>query len=387
MKKLTAALLLLSLLLCGCNSNPITEIHIAQTVTGGDVIIETPDSMYLGETVYAVATCPVSNSAIDDEGNRVFTQSYQKFRFYLDNNQVQGEIEAHLQQKMNQFFADAATIQEQAKEDCFSTEDWVPYYAKVQHTPTRVDGAVISLYTLHESYSGTAPMRSISATNYDATTGQVLYLGDILEPNCTGSMLAGMVLGQLGSVQDLYQGYQDMVTEVFGDNISGFSNWYLTPEGLCFLFSPYEINPTGVQVTLPYHALEGLVQDFYLPPSVTATGTIGAGIWGEDDGERFSFIAQVELASDGSDVVIYPDETIHNLRIEIGDLSEDGAIYTPTATVFSADAFYLGNAVVLRTSLADDAQVLRVSYFSGGQAMSAFVLYNREDGSILLAYG
>ena len=386
MKKLTAALLCLCFTLCGCNSKPITEIYIPQTVTGGDVIIDTPDTIYLGETVYAVATCPVSSSATDDEGNTIFTQSYQKFRFYLDNNEAQKQIEDQLQQRMNQFFADAGTIQSQAQTDAHSTEDWVPYYAKIQHTVTRVDSTVISLYALHESYSGTAPVRSVSAVNYDATTGQVLYLGDILEPVCTGSLLSALILRQVNG-EDLYPGYQDAVTELFSGDFSGFSNWYLTTEGLCILFSPYEINPSGVEITLPYSMLEGLLADPFHPVSGTATGTLGADILIEDDSERFSFIAQLELSTDGSDVVIYPNETVHNLRIELGTLSEDGAVYTPTATVFAADAFYLGNAVVLRTPLGEDAPILRVSYFSGGQSMSACVLYNSEDDSILLTYG
>ncbi len=387
MKKLTAAILCLTFFLCGCNSKPITEIHIAQTVTGEDVIIDTPDTMYLGETVHAVATCPVSSSATDDEGNVIFTQTYQKFRFYLDNNETQKQIEAHLQQRMDRFFADAGTIQAQAQADCFSTDDWIPYYAKMQHTPTRVDGAVISLYTLHESYSGTAPVRSVSAVNYDATNGEVLYLGDVLEPACTGSLLSSMVLRQLTDVADLYSGWQDTVTELFSGNFAGFSNWYLNQDGLCILFSPYEINPGGTEVTLPYTILEGLLSDIFLPTPSTAGGTLGADLLSEDDGERFSFMAQLELAQDGSDVVIYPNETIEHLRIELGTLSEDGAVYTPASTVFAADAFYLGNAVVIRTPMEENSPILQVSYYSGGQSMSAHVLYNSEDDSILLAYG
>lgn len=387
MKKLTAVLLLLSLALCGCNAKPITEIHIAQTVTGEDVIIETPDTMYLGEAVHAVVTCPVSSSAIDSQGKAVFTQSYQKFRFYLDNNQVQQQIESHLQQKLDRFFSDASAIQAQAQEDCYSTEDWVPYYTKIHHTPTRVDGSVISFYAIHESYSGTSPSHSVSATNYDATTGAVLYLGDVLEPVCTGDILSPMILRLLPHTEDLYQGYQDTVTEMFSGDFSGFSNWYLDQQGLCILFAPYEINPVGAQVTLPYRSLEGLLKDAFLPATDAASGTLGANIWGDDDGERFSFTAQVELAENGSEVVIYPNETIHNLRIELGDLSEDGTVYTPTTTVFATDAFYLSNAVVLRTPMDEGSPVLRVSYFSGGQNMSAYVLYNSEDDSILLAYG
>lgn len=385
MKKLTAAMLCLSLSLCGCNSKPITEIHIAQTVTGENVIIDTPDTMYLGDAVHAVATIPVTSSAVDDKNNVIFTQSYQKFRFYLDNNQVQKTIEDHLQQKMDQFFADAATIQAQAREDCFDTEDWVPYYAKIHHTATRVDGAVISLYTLHESYNGTAPVCSVSAVSFDAVTGDVLYLGDILD--CTGSMITPILLQQLTGVEGLYEGYEDTLRELFSGSIQGFSGWYLNPEGLCILFSPYELSPVGVEVTIPYSMLEGLLKEDFLPAPSTAGGTIGADILGEDDAERFSFMAELELSQNGSEVVIYPNETVNNLRIEIGDLTDNAAVYTPTHTIFATDAFYLGNAVVIRTPMGEDAPTLRVSFFSGGQEMSAYVLYNSEDDSILLAYG
>lgn len=385
MKKLTAALLCLCFSLCGCNDKPITEIYIAQTVTGENVIIETPDTMYLGEAVHAVATLPVTSSAVDDKNNVIFTQSYQKFRFYLDNNQVQKKIEDHLQQRMDRFFADAGIIQSQAREDCLRADDWVPYYAKIDHTVTRVDGTVISLYTSHESYNGTAPVQSVSAVNFDAGTGDVLFLGDILARD--GSDLIPILLQQLAGVEGLYQGYADAVTELFSGNTQGFTNWYLDQNGLCILFSPYEISPVGVEVAIPYSMLEGLLEEQFFPLSGTAQGTLGADIFGEDDTERFTFLAELDLQSDGSNVVIYPNDTVNNLRIEIGQLTDNGAVYTPASTIFATDAFYLGNAAVIRTPLGEDAPVLRVSFCSEGQELSAYVLYNSEDDSILLAYG
>ena len=124
-----------------------------------------------------------------------------------------------------------------------------------------------------------------------------------------------------------------------------------------------------------------------MPADSTAQGALAADIWQEDDSERFSFTAHAELDKDGTDVVFYPSETVRNLRIETGSLSADGAVYIPTATVFRADAFYLGNALIITTKLSNDAPVLRISYFSGGQEMSAYALYNSLDGTILLSYG
>ena len=387
MKKLTAAMLCLCLLLCGCDYPTVTEMHTVQTVTGENVIIETPDTMYLGETVYAVVTCPVIATATEDSGQVIFTQAYQKFRFYLDNNQAQANIEADLQQRMNRFFADAAVIQSQAQEDYSDNEDWTPYYAKVSYVPSRVDGAAISLYALHESYNGAAPTQTLSAVNYDAASGRTLYLADVLTPECTGTAFAAVVLKGLKASTGLYHGYEDLVADIFSAGLAGYSGWYFHSGGLEILFSPYEISPGAVQVTLPYSSLEGLLREEFVPADSTAQGALAADIWQEDDSERFSFTAHAELDKDGTDVVFYPSETVRNLRIETGSLSADGAVYIPTATVFRADAFYLGNALIITTKLSNDAPILRISYFSGGRAMSAYALYNSLDGSILLSYG
>lgn len=387
MKKLTAALLCLCVTLCGCNNKPITDIQIAHTVAGENVIIETPDTMYLGDTVYAMVTCPVSSSAVDDQGQVIFTQSYQKFRFYLDNNDAQQTMEQDLQTRLNRFFANAGTIQAQAQQDCFSTEDWIPYYAKIRYTPTRIDEDVISLMAVHETYNGNATAQSISCVTYDTATGAVLYLGDILEPTCTGSVLAQRVIEELEGTEGLYAEYADSVYDIFSGSISGYSNWYFDQEGLCVQFSPYEIGPSDVRVRIGYDALGGMVKDLYLIGPDTAQGSLAAEIWPEDAEERFSFMAQAELDPKGSKIVIYPNETVNGLRVEAGTLEEDGAVFTPTATVFAADSFYLGNALVLTTQLTGEAPTLRVSYRSGGQSVSAYVLYHAEENEILLAYG
>lgn len=387
MKKLSAMLAFLCVLLCGCNAEPITEIQIAKTVSGQDVIIDTPDTMYLGESVYAIATCPVTDAAVDDQGQTIFSQSYQKFRFYLDNDQVQQAIETDLQKRLDLFFAEAGNIQSLAQEDCFSTEDWSAYSARIQYTPARVDGSVISLYAAHESYNGTGTAQSVSGICYDSATGNVLCLGDILDPTCTGGVLAQNIIDRLGDVEGLYDDYAATVRDIFSGDISGFSNWYMDTVGICFLFSPYELSPQTVQVVIPYSALEGLVLEQYLPALPEATGSLGAEQFQPElHRERFSFIAELVLDQTGSPVVIYPSDTVTNLRVEIGDLSSDGTDYAPEATVFAADALYAGNAVVLTIDQSPDAPVLRVSYRSNGQDVSAWVLYS-EDGSILLAYG
>ena len=387
MKKLSATLALLCALLCGCNAEPITDIQIAYTVSGQDVIIDTPDTMYMGESVYAIATCPVTDAALDDQGQTIFSQSYQKFRFYLDNNQVQQTIEADLQNRLDLFFAEAGNIQNLAREDCFSTDDWIPYSTHIQYTPSRIDERVISFYATHESYNGTGTSQSISGICYDSNTGNALCLGDILDPSCTGAVLAQNITDRLGDIDGLYDDYSVTISDIFSGDISGFSNWYMNTIGLCFLFSPYEISPTPIQVVIPYSALNGLMLDAYLPALPEGSGSLGAEQFQPDiHKERFSFIAELVLNQQGQPVVIYPNNTIANLRIEIGALNSDGTDYTPEATVFAADVLYAGNAVVLTIDQSPDAPVLRVSYRSNGQDVSAWVLRS-EDGSLLLAYG
>ncbi|MBQ3215200.1 MAG: DUF3298 domain-containing protein [Oscillospiraceae bacterium] len=388
MKKFTAALALLSLLLCGCNAQPITEIQIAQTVAGQDVIIDTPNTMYLGETIYAVGTCPVTDTALDDQGHEIFSQTYQKFRFYLDNNHVQQTIEADLQLRLDQFFANAGYIQNLAREECFSTDDWTPYWAHIQYTPARVDDTVISLYADHRSYNGTGTAHSLSAVCYDVNTGSVLCLGDILEPSCSGTVLAQDIIDRLGATEGLYDNYQDILKDTFSGDFSTMSNWYLNQAGLCFLFSPYDISPKNVSVLIPYNALEGILQERFLPVRPEAIGALGAGFYQPElDQERFSFIANLELDAQGQSLVIYPSDTISDFRVEIGTLSEDGTAYTPESTVFAAGAFYAGNALVITLDQSPDAPVLQVSYRSEGMEASAWVLCNQDDGTVLLAYG
>lgn len=386
MKKLTAALLSLGLLLCGCKDKNITEIHQVHTVSGEDVIINAPDTAYTGQAVHAIATYPVTSSATDENGNLFFTQSYQKFQFFLNNNQTQSKIEADLQMQMDQFFRNAGTIQAQAQKDCRS-ENWSPYYAKILHTPTRVDDTVISLCVTEETYYGVEPVGSISTMNYDAATGDILYLGGILTPACSGSTLASIVLRQMVGTEGLNEDYASTVSALLRNDIDGFSSWYLDQQGLCIFFAPDLVSPDVHTVVIPYGLLTGMLQEKFLPSTGSAKGSLAAQIYSQEDESKFSFIANVELDANGTAVVIYPNDKIHNLRVECGTLAQDGTTYNADATVFASDTFHQGNALVIRTSTDEKAPVLRISYFSEGQTLSAYVLYNNEDDSILLAYG
>ena len=107
----------------------------------------------------------------------------------------------------------------------------------------------------------------------------------------------------------------------------------------------------------------------------------------DDDLERFTFLAEVELDPDGTEILLHTDDTVTDVRIEAGTWSSDGSRYIPMSTVFAADAVGLGNGILITADLSDEAPALRLVYRSGDQEVSAFIIYAEEGDAILLAHG
>ena len=161
--------------------------------------------------------------------------------------------------------------------------------------------------------------------------------------------------------------------------------------GLCFHFAPYIIAPYAsgtIIAEIPYDLLESVLKEQYLPSEqVKATGSMYAEVYLEDDSERFPSLSHIELDPDGTQVLLYPDANVTDVRIEIGNWSSDASTYIPVSTVFAADIMGLGNAIVIHADFSEDAPVLRLNYRSDEQDASAFIVYDQEGDSILLAHG
>ena len=278
-------------------------------------------------------------------------------------------------------------------EDYPNSEYWAPYFINKNYTPTRIDQSVLSLFGNLVTYSGGPhPFLVSESVTYDMTTGDPLTLDDILAAEFPRENLASLIINALSDqVDELHYDYDTSITERFSADCGGITDWYFSRTGLCFHFSPYDIAPYSsgtIIAELPYDTLTDILLEKYFPIKVEdATGSMYAETFLDDDTERFTFTAEVELTEEGSQVLLYSDATVTDVRIETGMWYSDSARYISSATVFAADTIGIGNAIKLSADLSDENSILRLVYRSGDQEVSALIVYDEAGDSILLAHG
>lgn len=402
MKKTLAALLCLCLALAcvGCGTGPAS----GNTSTSGsgnipDDLVTTPStepyhSEPLQQPMHGISMVPVSEDTLADDGEVIFTRSYQKIGLILNGKDTQSVIAADLNQRTTEFLSDSTEMINDAKlEYADGSEYWSPYFMDFSYTPTRIDQSVLSLFCNYVVQSGGVhPFQYTDSITYDLVTGSPLKLTDILASNCTGSDLSVLIETALEPVsEELYFDYQDSLNGIFSANLSSITNWYFSHTGLCFHFAPYEIAPYSsgtIIATIPYNQLEGILREEFFPTELEdANGSLYAEFFLPDDTERFTFLAEVTLDAGGTKILIHPDATVTDVRIEQGDWTYDGSKFIPVSTIFAANSLGLGNGIVLTADLSSNATPLRLVYSSGGQEVSAIIVYDEAGDSIQLAHG
>ena len=398
MKKLFTALMCVCLALAGagCGAAP-NKAELDVTIPSGDVIITAPSEPFhseqLQQPMHAIVMPTVSQDTLADDGTVLFTRSYQRIQLILNGSDVETVIASDLEKRMNSTLSGSAEIESFAREDYTDPEFWTPYFTDISYTPTRIDQSVLSLFCNYSSFSGGIhPSLVTESVTYDLSTGNSLKLGDILIDSYSGADLSTLISSILAPVSDeLYYDYETYLQDIFSVNLNNISNWYFSRTGLCFHFEPYEIAPYSsgtITATIPYGDLNGILREQYLPEELPeATGSMYAEAFLADDVERFTFLAEVELNTNGTEILLHPDATVTDVRIETGIWYADGSRYIPVSTVFAADSVGLGNGILITADLSEDAPVLRLVYSSGGQEVSAFIVYDEAGDAILLAHG
>lgn len=399
MKKLFAALLCLCLALTGTACGAPAKDMGSELVTTSpdDLIMTSPSDPYHPETLpqpmHAISMVPVSVDTLADDGTVIFSRSYQRIQLVLNGTDIESAIKANLEKRMNNALSGAAEIEGYARDAYAGQDNWSPYFVDVRCTPTRIDQSVISLFCNYSSHSGgNHPVLATESVTYDLSTGKVLKLSEILTEGYSGADLSTLISTVLAPNSDeLYYDYETILQDIFSVNLNNISNWYFSRTGLCFHFEPYEIAPYSsgtITATLPYGELDGVLRPQYMPDTqLEATGSMYAEAFLDDDLERFTFLAEVELDPDGTEILLHTDDTVTDVRIEAGTWSSDGSRYIPMSTVFAADAVGLGNGILITADLSDEAPALRLVYRSGDQEVSAFIIYAEEGDAILLAHG
>lgn len=128
----------------------------------------------------------------------------------------------------------------------------------------------LSITLASGAYAGGAQFTGISSYIFDTETGEMLDIGDLLDPDTPGAeaLLSERVTEWLGEY-DNYLSAEDVATLALDGEHD--RNWSLTAEGLRVAFGPnalWEIDfygPIMIGATVPYSELDGIIAGKYLP--------------------------------------------------------------------------------------------------------------------------
>lgn len=392
MKKILALLTAgcLALSLTGCQANPLDHSPIEKSgLSTNDTPIATPPADAT-PAMQAIVLPSVKETVAAEDGTTVFSLSFQKTQVILGNPTLEEKIIGDLQARNDSLLSQAAEIEAQAQLDYPESEFWSEYFIDLTYTPTRLDSAVLSLFGNSFSYrGGPHPSLITGSVNYDLETGDVLWLDDILTQECTSDTLYQLVLQTLDKqAADLYYDYADALGDRFTGELHWIQDWYFSRDGLCFHFAPYDIAPYSsgtIIAELPYSSLDGILKEKYFPSEIAiSTGSMYVETYLEDDSERFTYIANIPLCEEGTEILLYPDATITDLRIETGWRYADNDQYISNATIFAASTMSVGDAIHITADLSDEETLLHMVYHAGGQQYSSFITYDSLGDSILL---
>lgn len=277
------------------------------------------------------------------DGGVCFTYLYPNVRLFLGNESVSQAVTLDLLNRIDGTRDQADTV----REDALNSGTSGSFY-QLQYTPSRIDGAVLSLAGEITSYNGGAHPNSacVSAT-YDLMTGNSLTLADVLTEACTPEVLCRMVVDVLSSRTDelvLYADFSLTVEDRFSGNYLADECWYLSPTGLCFTFEPYEVGPYSagiVTAEIPYSMLIGYLNDAYFPMErLGAQGTLIMESQEDAALDPFTSLIEVNVHPGEDAVVIQTQGLVYDIIIKTPE---------PNATVlFMADQLTPGSAIVLR---------------------------------------
>ena len=347
MKRILVLSLCIILLLSGCG----TKNDQAGTIP--PVFTETvPAEVTVPVNKLTTVSVPASTETFYlEDDTELFSYSYQHMDMIYEVPDVADKIILEFLNRVDASRSEAENILQAAQNDYASAEQWFPYFYRVLYSPARIDGAVLSLSGLQNSFTGGqhGNLSGISV-NYDMMTGDVLTFGSIMHADATVDDFVKLILQQLTEIKDtyyLYDDYEDAVLQRFSADENLYEDFYFTTTGLCFYFSPYEIAPYSsgiITVELPYSALPGLIYDGYFPPErERIEGVMSTSAFMQTDMEQFNNMAEVVISA-GEDLrVVYPTGTVEDVRIT---MKGDG-MTMPDYTIFAAQRVTDGDAIVL----------------------------------------
>ncbi len=355
------------------SSEPVKETEPAPSegaVTPETVPAETEPQVAAKQQPMVAVSLPVQvESTKADDGTVVFAHAGQSMLLTVEDPDVADRI---ILDFLNRSDTHTGTQQilDTALQMHSNGAQGLPLYEQRIYAPKRIDRSILSLYGYESAYEGAAHgSTSFKAVTYDLVTGKVLALSDILTDAVTMDALCTLATAALDKQSSaLFPDYQTLVADLFQKTAPEYTDWYLSTEGLCFFFSPYEIASYAagdIVATIPYSELTGILQDACFPPEQDiSAGALLQTAFDTADFTSFTQIAEVTLSQSGKKVVLHTDHSIHNIQISYEMASISNPNYTETVTVFAAAALTPGDALIVQ--FPDSGNVI-VSYTTNGQ--------------------
>lgn len=405
MKRFVAVILTLALLLTGCQkintsieqTDPPTsepEIIPNEPEPPATEVTEAPTEpvVYEQQTMIAVSMPLTVEKTLGDDGNVVFSHSYQSMQLVVQDPDVANDIILDFLNRLDGSHETAHELLDEAQSQYSGTDNWMPYFYDVLYSPTRIDQGVLSLFGISNSYTGSRPVQVCSAVNYNMLTGEVLTLGSILYHFNSKDELINLVKKEASALNQsvqLFTDYADIIDERFDCEESFDEDWFFTDSGLCFYFSPYDIAPYSsgiIKLEIPYEELTGIIADDFFPPEEDVTeGKICGQRFNETDMAHYTQIAELILDPESERILLFAEGAVQDVRIETGSWNTSGTEFTPSCTVFASASLTPGDGIMLQAYIPDTISILRIS-FRSGQAQNLFYLsQSGQDGSILLS--
>lgn len=401
MKKQIAMILVLMLLLTGCQK-PVEEApQITPTAAETEPVVpevtaseheETtiPEPvLYEQQTMYAVSMPLVTEIYTAEDGNAIFSHTYQNMQLTIPDPDVADCIIIDFLNRLDQVHSRAEYTAANARQQYNGESRLTPQYIDICYSPIRIDQVVLSLYGIDSIFAGDSrPVQVCCAANYNILTGEVLTLGSILSHIDAKEQLIDLVIQCADTVADetqLYDDYADYITERFDVEESFDEAWYFSETGLCFYFSPYEIAPYSqgiVTIEVPYSLLTGVILDDFFPPEAEATkGSVHCQIFDDVDLTEYTQISEIVTDTTGDRYFLYADGAVADLRIETGSW-DDGTVFIPHCTIFAATSLTPGDGIMVQTVIPENLPLLRISYRTCDETVYRFLAQNDQNNAV-----
>ena len=337
----------------------------------------------------AAISLPVITQTISaEDGTPIFHHTFQSVEIHAENPQIVTKISHALTEHMNDTAASANDVYLKAQDDYTAQANWTPYLYQSVYTPTRIDRMILSMSGSHIIYDGNAhPYDARDSVTYSMISGNPLSLKQILTPECTAKALGDLITGALSAYGDILFGDYPYIVEDCLNGLKGnIENWYLSDNGLCFYFAPYEIAPYSagtVTAEIPYEKLIGILSDDFFPPEApVASGEVFLTPIREIAPGQIKQYVEVILDETQDSFVLDTIGSILRVRLELGHLDKDS--FVTEATVFASESLVAGTGIHLRIPLENDASILRLTYISDGEEKTLYLMPDASGNKLNL---